>query len=189
MKQSVRAKRMHRHHKRLSNQGKLSLVSLMDIFTILVFFLMLNTSDVQVLHADKSLTLPKSVADTAAPEQLLLLVNQTQLVLNGQPIMALSDVLADQDGRLEPLATELTLRSRLRDNRLVNQASSDPESSPGEGFAITIMGDHKLEYVALKKIMQTCAQLGYTNISLAVEYVDSVQKMASVPGVVEGQVQ
>jgi biopolymer transport protein TolR len=52
MKMSARAKRMARNHKRRTT--KLSLVSLMDIFTILVFFLMLNASDVQVLQRDDS---------------------------------------------------------------------------------------------------------------------------------------
>jgi biopolymer transport protein TolR len=172
MKQSVRAKRMARHHKRLSAQGKLSLVSLMDIFTILVFFLMLNASDVQVLQTDRSLTLPKSTADTAAEEQLLLLVNRQQLVLEGQPIMRLTDVIADVDGNLEPLANELKLRSQLRQESANQSLNSDAQPSEVDGFAITIMGDHEIEYVALKKIMQTCAQQGYTNISLAVEYVE-----------------
>lgn len=175
MKQSVRAKRMARHHKRLSAQGKLSLVSLMDIFTILVFFLMLNASDVQVLQSDKSLTLPKSSADTAAEEQLLLLVNGQQLLLEGQPIMLLDDVVNDADGELEPLATELALRNRLR-KEAVETLPVDEQASLVDGFAITIMGDHEIEYVALKKIMQTCAQLGYTNISLAVEYVEGEEQ-------------
>ena len=172
MKQSVRAKRMARHHKRLSAQGKLSLVSLMDIFTILVFFLMLNASDVQVLQTDRSLTLPKSSADTAAEEQLLLLVNRQQLVLEGQPIMLLTEVITDEDGELEPLANELRLRSQLRQEEASQNSNSEEQKSKVDGFAITIMGDHEIEYVALKKIMQTCAQLGYTNISLAVEYVE-----------------
>jgi biopolymer transport protein ExbD len=149
----------------------------MDIFTILVFFLMLNASDVQVLQTDKSLKLPKSVADTAAQEQLLLLVNQEQLVLEGQPIMMLADVISDQDGELEPLAAELTLRNKLRAEQTV-EVTDDEKAAEVDGFAITIMGDHEIEYVALKKIMQTCAQLGYTNISLAVEYVESDGQVA-----------
>lgn len=173
MKQSVRAKRMVRHHKRLSAQGKLSLVSLMDIFTILVFFLMLNASDVQVLQTDRSLTLPKSTADAAAEEQLLLLVNAQQLVLEGQPVMLLEDVISDRDGALEPLANELRTRIQLRQSTVMSSATAANAMPQGEGFAITIMGDHQIEYRALKKIMQTCAQLGYTNISLAVEYVEN----------------
>ena len=60
MKMSARARRMARSHRRLKQQAKLSLVSLMDIFTILVFFLMVNSGDVEVLEADKSISLPES---------------------------------------------------------------------------------------------------------------------------------
>ncbi|MFT5669964.1 MAG: biopolymer transport protein TolR [Glaciecola sp.] len=35
--------------------------------------------------------------------------------------------------------------------------------------SITVMGDSSIPYVVLKRIMQSCAQAGYTNISLAVE--------------------
>ncbi|HBX40956.1 MAG TPA: biopolymer transporter ExbD, partial [Marinobacter adhaerens] len=40
MKTSRKAKRIRRHYGRMKKSGGLNLVSLMDIFTILVFFLM-----------------------------------------------------------------------------------------------------------------------------------------------------
>ncbi|MCH8101169.1 MAG: biopolymer transporter ExbD, partial [Proteobacteria bacterium] len=43
MVKSGRAKRMEKHHKRNKAMGTLNLVSLMDIFTILVFFLLVNS--------------------------------------------------------------------------------------------------------------------------------------------------
>ena len=55
MKQSIRAKRMARHHSRLKKVPTLNLVSLMDIFTILVFFLLVNSSDVEVIETDKNI--------------------------------------------------------------------------------------------------------------------------------------
>ena len=62
MKASMRARRMARNHRRMKTPSKLNLVSLMDIFTILVFFLMVNNGDVEVLQADNSIELPESVA-------------------------------------------------------------------------------------------------------------------------------
>ncbi|MGB2426089.1 MAG: ExbD/TolR family protein [Alteromonas sp.] len=176
MKQSVRAKRMARNHRRNSAQGKLSLVSLMDIFTILVFFLMLNASDVQVLQNDKSLTLPKSSTETAAEEQLLMTVSQERILVDGKLIMTIEDVLADQDGELDALANELRLRNQFR---AANPNTNNDEDGQPDAFAITIMGDHEIEYQALKKIMKTCAQLGYTNISLAVEFVERESPQAA----------
>ena len=63
MQMSRRALRMERHHKRHRSRGGLNLVSLMDIFTILVFFLLVNSSEVQTLPNAKDLELPESIAD------------------------------------------------------------------------------------------------------------------------------
>ena len=166
MKQSMRAKRMARNHKRMKNSAKLSLVSLMDIFTILVFFLMLNASDVQVLDNHKSVTLPESVAEAAAEETLLLLVNQQDVILQGRKVADVADVLALADDNIPALAEELTYQA----GKSTSQNSGEEESQD-IARAITIMGDESVPYQLLKKIMQTCAAAGYTNISLAVEHV------------------
>ena len=169
MKQSMRAKRMARNHKRMAAQSKLSLVSLMDIFTILVFFLMLNASDVQVLQTHKSVTLPKSSSDTPAAENLLIMVNANDLLLQGQKLASVADVLAQSSDSIDVLANELTLQASLK---------RAGDSTVDEEFvgAVTIMGDQGLPYQLLKKIMQTCAEAGYTDISLAVEQDTSLQE-------------
>lgn len=160
MKQSMRAKRMARHHRRNAGRSKLSLVSLMDIFTILVFFLMLNASDVQVLQVNDAVQLPQSVADTPAKETLLLMVTKQQVLLQGKLIVATDELIAQNSSTIETLIAELDYhtarKSGLSDDAKLSQA-------------ITVMGDSSIPYVVLKRIMQSCAQAGYTNISLAVE--------------------
>ena len=164
MKQSVRAKRMARSHKRNSQQAKLSLVSLMDIFTILVFFLMLNASDVQVLDNHKSITLPESTADTPAKETLLIMVNNDSIVLQGQKLTDVPSELSSGSDTIKALADELAYR--------LSKAPVEPAANENvSGKAITIMGDQAVPYALLKKIMMTCAQAGYTDVSLAVEQI------------------
>lgn len=165
MKKSVRAARMERHHKRMGKESKLSLVSLMDIFTILVFFLMFNASDVQVLQTHKSVTLPQSSADTAAQENLVLLVNSQHILLQGQKMADVATVMSQPEEIIAPLEKEL-LYQKGRSNVLTTDVSKDRQEI---ARAITIMGDQAIPYALLKKIMQTCASAGYTNISLAVE--------------------
>ena len=62
------------------------------------------------------------------------------------------------------LATELAYQV----NRAGNSGEKDADGNDIER-AITIMGDKNIPYTLLKRIMQTCAQAGFTNISLAVE--------------------
>lgn len=160
MKQSMRAKRMSRHHKRNNGKSKLSLVSLMDIFTILVFFLMLNASDVQVLQKTDSVKLPDSIADTPAKETLLLMVSKKQVLLQGKLIVDTQTLITQEANTIDALIAELDYhtnrKSGLSDEAKLSQA-------------ITVMGDSSIPYVVLKRIMQSCAQAGYTNIALAVE--------------------
>jgi biopolymer transport protein ExbD len=72
MKSSLRARRMASNHRRMQQNSKLNLVSLMDIFTILVFFLMVNSGDVEILQSDKDITLPDSVSEQKPDLTLLV---------------------------------------------------------------------------------------------------------------------
>lgn len=158
MKESAKAKRIKRHQRRGKNQGKLNLVSLMDIFTILVFFLMVNSSsDVQVLNQDKKIQLPVSNADQMPKEALALTVTDQDILISGRAIVKVDQMRAF-DGEVEPL-----LKAELD-----YQASRSrvPESELGR--PITIIADKELPYQLLKKIMSTCVDAGYASISLAV---------------------
>ncbi|MCU7556052.1 biopolymer transporter ExbD [Alteromonas sp. ASW11-19] len=167
MKQSMRAKRMERHHKRQSQHAKLSLVSLMDIFTILVFFLMLNSSDVQVLDNHKSVTLPAATSETPARETLLLMVNTENLILQGQKVADVPAIMQAGGDTIAALLEELEYRKARRQQ-------SRGADSEGE-LAITIMGDQAVPYALLKRIMATCAAAGYTDLALAVEQIQSAE--------------
>jgi biopolymer transport protein TolR len=160
MKQSMRAKRMARRHGRNTGKGKLSLVSLMDIFTILVFFLMLNASDVQVLQVNDEVTLPESTANTPAKETLLLMVTRQQVLLQGKLIVNTQDLINQDESTIKALLDELDYHT----GRKANLSDEEKLSQ-----SITVMGDSSIPYVVLKRIMQSCAQAGYTNIALAVE--------------------
>lgn len=164
MKKSARAMRMQRHHKRMAKDSKLSLVSLMDIFTILVFFLMVNASEVQVLQNSKSVELPESTAQQAAKETLILMVNQNDLILQGQKLADVPSILNQPSDTIAELAAELAYQIERKGNAGEKDAQGNDISR-----AITIMGDKNIPYTLLKLIMQTCAQAGFTNISLAVE--------------------
>jgi len=169
MKMSARAKRMERNHKR--GTTKLSLVSLMDIFTILVFFLMLNASDVQVLQRDDSVELPRSTVKTPAKETLLLMINANNILLQGKSVAKTADLYAQQDYIIQALKEEL-LYQASRTTRTPAESADDNTEELGDddpGLSITIMGDKSVPYEILKKIMQTSAEAGYTNIALAVE--------------------
>ena len=84
MVKSQRAKRMAKHHRRHRRDATLNLVSLMDIFTILVFFLLVNSSNVEVLPNVKNVQLPESIAEQRANESVVIVISDTDIIVQGQ---------------------------------------------------------------------------------------------------------
>ncbi len=160
MKQSMHARRMERRHKRGGASSRLNLVSLMDIFTILVFFLLVNSSDVEVLQANKDIKLPESVAEKKPDTTLIVMVGPENIMINGRVIVDTKTAIDTEGDNIEPLQREL-----------LHQAGRAPYASDAareKGRDVTIMGDAGTPYSLMKKIMTTCAQSEYRNISLAV---------------------
>jgi len=158
MKMSRRAKRMQSHHKRAGRGASINLVSLMDIFTILVFFLLVNSSDVQNLPSTKDIQLPKSVAEQLPKETIFILISETNLLVQGRPVASVQEILASSDNMIEALKKELEYQA----------SRSNISAEQEERREITILGDKSIPYRLLKKIMITCNSVNYNNISLAV---------------------
>lgn len=162
MKTSRRSKRMGRHHKRAKRSAALNMVSLMDIFTILVFFLLVNSSSaVQDLPNAKQVKLPESVAQQLPRENVVIVVSDRDIVVQGRKVADVSEVMATKGNEITSLKKAL---ERVTAQKL-GRTADDNKPLPGE---VTIMGDKQIPFALLKKIMLTCTRANYTNISLAV---------------------
>ena len=160
MVKSARAKRMEKHHKRNKGAGALNLVSLMDIFTILVFFLLVNSSDVQTLPNAKDMKLPESIAEKKPEENVVVLIGKTDILVQGEPVAKIADVMATHGNDIPPLREALLSQN---DRALRRAARKDVAARE-----VTIMGDKDISYRLLKKVMATCTASDYGRISLAV---------------------
>lgn len=156
MKESRRTKRMESHHKRRKDRtASLNMVSLMDIFTILVFFLLVTSSDSNTLPSTKSLDLPASTTDKIPKKTLVVMVSNENIQINGKPIISVKAAINNGKTIVPELALTLIKFAKKEDKKK-------------KRYNITIMGDKKIPYKLLKKIMITCAGTKYANISLAV---------------------
>lgn len=159
MKMSRRARRMQRHHKRSRSVVALSLVSLMDIFTILVFFLLVHSSDVETLPSAKSIRLPESVAEKSPKATIVVSVSNEDIIAQGRKVASVAEVLDSGADVIEGLKTELDYQATRR--AVTAEAASQPR-------AITILADKEVPYRLIKLVMVTCVRAGFENISLAV---------------------
>mgnify|MGYP006271061885 CR=1 FL=1 len=158
MKRSHRAKRMERHHAR-RRPAALNVVSLMDIFTILVFFLLVNTGDVQNLPSTSAVELPESISEAKPRETVVVLVTPDDILLEGRTIAGVEAVMAGDDLVIEGL------QQALLDQASRSLVTEEEEEGLGE---VTIMGDRTLPYDVLKRVMATVTEAGFSRVSLAV---------------------
>jgi biopolymer transport protein TolR len=161
MKFMGRAARMERHHKRHKRGSAINLVSMMDIFTILVFFLLVNSSEVEVLPNAKDIRLPDSTAEEKARESVVVLVTDTQLLVQGRPVADVAAVIKSND----VIIPELRAALEAQTGRALLADTGDDAVAERE---VTIMGDKEIPYSLLKKVMATCTAAEYGRLSLAV---------------------
>jgi biopolymer transport protein ExbD len=156
MSDSRRAKRMQKHHARIQRRSAtLNMVSLMDIFTILVFFLLVNATSTEVLPSPKNITLPEAAAEKLPVRNLVIAVDERVIRLQGKAIVTVKDALKGDRNSIKPLFNALRLAA-VEVRNITDKKG------------VTIMGDQEIPYHLLKKIMLTCAGANYTNISFAV---------------------
>ena len=151
---SVKTNRMARHHRRsVDKSASLNMVSLMDIFTILVFFLLITSTDSQVVSQPKNVKLPESVASKSPKHNVIIVVS---------------------NNRIELLGKKLEINSKNLNSKRISQFISSQLIARGihkmkKGQrSVTIMGDKSIPYSALKIVMLSVAATNIQNISFAV---------------------
>lgn len=154
---SIRNRRLNRSKK--TKLPSLNLISLMDIFTILVFFLLVNSSDVQQSSNDL-LKLPEARSEKPVENTLIIQVNKRSISLDGRNIVNVEKLSDLEIGTIPELLEELKYQaSRKR----ITEESTDDELK-----AITIMGDREIPFSLLKKIMATAGEAEYGKVSFVV---------------------
>jgi len=158
VKSTRRLKRMARATKR--QKVGLNLTSLMDVFTILVFFLLVNQSTVEVVEPPKEIKLPDSVVEAKPRQTVTIFVSADAVLVQGEPVVSIADVLAAKSENIAPIGDRLTA---LRDNIIGINTATVAKSNE-----VTILADRTIPFKVLKRLMSTCTSTGYTRISLAV---------------------
>ena len=157
MRNTRRIKRMSRNRAKIP---KMNLTSLMDVFTILVFFLLVNSGSVELVEAPKDVKLPESKIQAKPRETVVIFVSPDDVLVQGQVVARVADILEGQDGAADLISARL---AELKDNVLGSSTLTIAESQE-----VTILADKSVPFVVIRRIMSTCTDGGYENVSLAV---------------------
>ena len=154
--------------KRQPFAAKLNLISLMDIFTILVFFLLLSSGESENIENARFVELPKSTTGTSPHKELIVSIDENDIWLEGEVVGSVAEVLQDPDKPIPLLAVAL--------NGIAEKKQDLSAFEKSNGFSVTIMGDKDVSYTLLKSVMTTCRLHNYRNISLAVNQVGPIAR-------------
>ena len=160
-----------------AGSSKLNLVSLMDIFTILVFFLMVNTGDVEILQPDEKIVLPQSFTEVKPKSAPVVKLSSSGIFFKEELIGA-SDAL--QGSKTDPELVDSLYQALVAEKAAMPvDTVSSLNGEGGKGLPISVMGDVTVPYALLKRVLYTCAQAGFRDVGLAVEHADSRGEAAS----------
>jgi biopolymer transport protein TolR len=160
MKKSSRGKRMERRHSRHKGVATLNLTSLMDIFTILVFFLLVNSSNTQQPPDNKDIVLPESTAEMVPDDVLKIQISARDILV--QDIRIDNTFAENDDGVTVIPALVEELNYRASRSVPVLNADGVPERE------VMILADRKVPYSTIRTVMVSANQTDYTKISFAV---------------------
>jgi biopolymer transport protein TolR len=167
MSMSNRARRMLQHQMRHRADAELNLIPMIDILSVMVSFLLVYSTNVEVLQNTKAIEIPQSIAEQQPRQTVVVMLTKDELFVQGEAIATVAEIHATQGDIIEPL------REALKRPTLVGQEVTEKDLAERE---VTVMGDKALPYDVLKKVMRTCTDADYGKISLAV-----LQKDKPVP--------
>jgi biopolymer transport protein ExbD len=154
---SNRARRMMTHHLRHRAEGELNLIPMIDILSVLVSFLLVYSTEVEVVQNTKGIEIPESIVTTRPRETVVITLTKDEVLVQGEQVATLAEV---RDGPA-PIAA---LAQALQRPRMIGERMADKDAAERE---VTVLADKTLPYEVLKKVMQTATASDFGKISFA----------------------
>ena len=158
MSMSNRARRMAQHHARHKADAELNLIPLIDILSVMVAFLLVYSTEVEVIQNTKGIEIPQSIAQAQPKESVVVMITKDQLFVQGELVASVAEIKGSNTALVE------ALRDKLKLPRVAGEIAAKDLANR----EITVMADKSLPYEILKKVMATCTDADYGKISLAV---------------------
>jgi len=155
---TAREKRAERKA-RNGNLVDMNLVSLIDVFTILIFFLLSSAAGVETLVSPKAVKLPEAKVEQAPKDSVVLVVGGDDILVDGRRVASVAQVLAATEDVVPALQAELQLLAQRQAVRAENRSVQQ---------GVTLMADKDIPYRLLRKVMSSCAAAGFGDLQFAV---------------------
>jgi len=151
---------LHRARPRHREDAELNLIPLIDVLSVMVAFLLVYSTDVEVVQNGKGVEVPQSSAQTMPKQSVVVMITTEHLFVQGERVTSVAEVRDSKSAQIEPLRAVLS-RPMLAGTRVAREVDLASRE-------ITVLADKSLPYEVVKKVMATCTAAAYGKLSLAV---------------------
>jgi biopolymer transport protein ExbD len=130
---------------------KMNLTSLMDVFTILVFFLLVNSGSVEVVEAPKDVKLPESRMESKPRETVVISISPEEVLVQGKLVAYVEDILDNKQNAVDPINARL---AELKESVIGINTKTVAASQE-----VTILADRSVPFTVVKTVMSTCTEV------------------------------
>jgi len=138
----------------------LNLIPMIDILSVLVAFLLVYSTEVEVIQNSKGVSIPESRIEVRPKQSVVVMVTKDAVLVQGEVVASLAEVNDPHTQLVESLRNVLQ-----RPIAGLDAAARDLALTSRE---VTVMADKDLPYEVLRKVLATCTAAAYGKISLAV---------------------
>lgn len=147
---------------------KLMLTSMMDMFTIVLIFLLFSFSDrPETIKIDKDLELPRSSAEMDYDKNIKLVLSKNTLMLDNEIVANLhnGEITGFDQNNLKDSILYERLRANFEKNKKRGEDNLNENPSSQE---IIFLCDKSHEFRIINQVMKTAGLAGYPNFQFAV---------------------
>ncbi len=137
----------------------MNLTALIDVFTILIFFLLSTAVGVETLVSPRAVKLPMANAEQQPKQTVVLVIAGDEILVDGRTVASVAQVMGSSEDLIPGVQAELELLGSRQAVRAENQAQQQ---------AVTILADKEVPYALLRKVMVSCAKANFADVSFAV---------------------
>lgn len=160
--------------------ASLSLTAMVDMFTVLVIFLLQNYNATgEVIFIPKEVTLPKAGQTKELKPAVVVTISTKEVLLDKTSVVTFDQVKEQKEWMIEPLRLQLIealKRTRAEQEgkiqqkfkNVVDSARGDKEMDPNAWNKVTVQADKGIDFLTVKKVMYTVTEAGAGEINFAV---------------------
>lgn len=149
--------------------AELNLIPLIDIMSVMVAFLLIYSTEVEVVQNSRGIEVPQSSAEVKPQSSVVVMITKEHVFVQGEAVTTIAQLQSTPTGLVEPLR-EVLERPML---------ASDGAAVPPSSREITVLADKSLPFDIVKRVMATCSSSSYGKISLAVLQKEKAVNAAS----------